>query len=174
MASLPNLLSAASKFRQSRDFVYQQAQLIPLLLEFKRHRDNFGQLMAFTTPEAELTDSSPGMDTWHGDDMSFALCKCAFGLIAVDTALLACYRSSSIFLFLELGAQQYLIPPPDLLELEIERCFQLAQRSFEMAIKVTPLNTRPLIYVFRTLSGRIKRQEEYHPVWDRLRELTLS
>jgi hypothetical protein len=174
MASLSNVLTAASEFKRTEDSVHQQAQGLPLLLEFKRHRDNFGQLIVFAAPETELADSSQRMDTWHGEDMSFLLCKIAFGLITVDTALLACYKSGAIFLFPGLCAQQYLIPSPDFLEIEIERCFQLAQKSFEVAIKVTPLNTRPLIYVFRSVSDRIRSQEEYHSIWDRLRDLTVD
>jgi len=174
MASLPDLPRAASKFREREDFPSQKAQLCPLLVDFKRHRDDFRQLIAFIAPENELSSLPALMDSWNSNKMSFMLCKNAFSLIAVDTALLGCYNYSAVFLCPELCAQQELMPSPDFLEVEIEKCYQLAQRNFKVAIEVTPLNTRPLVYVFRAVCEKIKNQEGYHPVWDLLEALMLS
>jgi len=85
-----------------------------------------------------------------------------------------CYKSCAIFLFLELCAPRNLIPSPDFFEIEIERCLQLAQKNFEVAIKVMSLNNRPLIYVFRLVSDRIRSQRNIIRFWDRLRELTVD
>jgi hypothetical protein len=159
MASLPDLLRAGSKFKEREDFPSQKVQLRPLLVDSKRQRGDFRQLIAFIAPEKELSSLSVPMDSWNSKEMSFMLCKNAFSLVAVDTALLACYICLAVFLCPELCAQQELMPSPDFLEVEIEKCYQLEQRNFKVAIEVTPLNTRPLVYVFRAVCEKIKNQE---------------
>jgi hypothetical protein len=145
MASLPNLLTAASRFRESDGFPSQQAQLLLLLLRLKRHRDDFAQLIAFISRDIALANLSLGIGTRDGIDASFMLCKIAFSLITLDTALLTCYNYSPLSSFPALCPHVDLLPSSYRLESEIEKCFQLAQESFRVVIKVTPLNTRPLV-----------------------------